>query len=72
MSWLFIDSSCYTLEELADLLRLPAQALETPAAHGPLPGRRIAGEWRFARAAIIEWLAQGEAPRRPGAAAASG
>jgi excisionase family DNA binding protein len=23
---------------------------------GELPGRRLRGEWRFARAAVLEWL----------------
>jgi predicted transcriptional regulator len=50
-----------TLDELSSLLRLPAEALETHAQDGELPGRRIAGEWRFARAGILEWLASGAA-----------
>jgi excisionase family DNA binding protein len=45
-----------TLEELAKLLRLPAEAVEALAKDGELPGRRIAGEWRFARSAVLEWL----------------
>jgi excisionase family DNA binding protein len=27
------------------------------AEHGELPGRRIAGSWRFARTALLDWLA---------------
>jgi excisionase family DNA binding protein len=27
------------------------------AESGDLPGRRIGGEWRFARAALLAWLA---------------
>jgi excisionase family DNA binding protein len=49
-----------TLEELSSLLRLPSPALEALARDGELPGRRIAGEWRFARSAIFEWLSRGE------------
>jgi excisionase family DNA binding protein len=49
-----------TLDELASLLRLPTQAVETLARNGEPPGRRIAGEWRFARSAVLEWLARGE------------
>jgi excisionase family DNA binding protein len=45
-----------TLDELAQLLRLPADAVEALAKDGELPGRRIAGEWRFARSAVLEWL----------------
>ena len=49
-----------TLEELSSLLRLPTTALEALAEDGLLPGRRIAGEWRFARSAILEWLSRRE------------
>jgi len=49
-----------TLAELSSLLRLPAPALEALARDGELPGRRIAGEWRFARSAVLEWLSRGE------------
>ena len=45
-----------TLDELAQLLRLPADTVEALAKDGELPGRRIAGEWRFARAGVLEWL----------------
>jgi excisionase family DNA binding protein len=49
-----------TLEELAELLRLePAEVLASARA-GDIPGRRFGEEWRFARAAVIEWLARGE------------
>jgi hypothetical protein len=52
-----------TLDELASWLRLPAEALEIRARVGDLPGRRIGGEWRFARAAVLEWLSEGEGAR---------
>jgi excisionase family DNA binding protein len=55
-----------TLEELASLLRLPSQAVEALARDGELPGRRIAGEWRFGRSAVLEWLARGEAAEHGG------
>jgi excisionase family DNA binding protein len=48
-----------TLEELARLLRLPADAVEALANEGELPGRRIAGEWRFVRSAVLDWLSAG-------------
>ena len=49
-----------TLEELSSLLRLPSEALEALAREGELPGRRVAGEWRFARSAILEWLSRSD------------
>jgi excisionase family DNA binding protein len=61
-----------TLEELASLLRLEAQAVEALALDGGLPGRRIAGEWRFGRSAVLEWLARGEAAEHGGGEAPGG
>jgi excisionase family DNA binding protein len=55
-----------TLEELARLLRLPEDALQALANDGELPGRRIAGEWRFVRQAVLDWLAEGERAVRSG------
>jgi excisionase family DNA binding protein len=64
-----------TLEEAADLLQVDAAAVEQLVRGGELPGRRIAEQWRFARAAVLAWLAQGQAPvpaqeRPPGSPAA--
>ena len=39
-----------TVETTDDGLAELAQAVE-------LPGRRLAGEWRFARDAVLDWLA---------------
>ncbi len=61
-----------TLEELASLLRLPTQTAETLARDGEVPGRRIAGEWRFARSAVVEWLARGEGAGDAGGEAPAG
>lgn len=49
-----------TLEEVAELLRVPDMTVRFLAERGELPGRRLADEWRFARAAVLAWLAQGE------------
>jgi hypothetical protein len=51
-----------TLGETAALLRLPIEPVETLAQEGALPGRKIAGEWRFARSAVLLWLSQGGHP----------
>jgi hypothetical protein len=39
-------------------LQLTAAAVERLAEQGELPGRQLAGEWRFSRAALLAWLAQ--------------
>jgi excisionase family DNA binding protein len=46
-----------TLEEVADLLQVDPEEIEELAGGGELPGRRIGDAWRFARAAVLEWLA---------------
>jgi excisionase family DNA binding protein len=53
-----------TLEEVAQLLRLPVKAVESLARAGDLPGRQVDQEWRFARAAVLRWLAAGERTER--------
>src|SRR5436309_3712242 len=55
-----------TLEETAALLKLPADAVRSRAEEGDLPGQRFGNEWRFARTAVLDWLANGDRqkPRR--------
>ena len=36
----------------------PRAAVSELADAGELPARRVGGEWRFARAAILSWLGQ--------------
>src|SRR5213592_240101 len=49
-----------TLDEVAALLRLPAEDVRARAEAGDLPGRRFGDEWRFGRAAVLDWLAAGD------------
>jgi excisionase family DNA binding protein len=60
-----------TLEEIARLLKVPPDAVRSRAEEGELPGRRFGKEWRFARMAVLAWLARGEAQERRGTKAAS-
>ena len=53
-----------TLEEAAALLKLPADTVRSRAEEGDLAGRRFGKEWRFARIAILAWLADGDPPKR--------
>jgi excisionase family DNA binding protein len=48
-----------TLDEVAALLRVPPNEVRARAVHGDLPGRRFGDEWRFVRAAVLAWLANG-------------
>ena len=49
-----------TLQETAELLRLPVETVRASALAGALPGRVFGDEWRFARAAVLAWLAGGD------------
>jgi PTS system nitrogen regulatory IIA component len=44
------------LEELADYLQRDARELNKLASRGHLPGHKVSGRWRFARAEINHWL----------------
>jgi excisionase family DNA binding protein len=50
-----------TLDEVAEMLRLPAETVEASAKQGTLPGRLVGSEWRFTRSAVLQWLS-GETP----------
>src|SRR6266700_2835028 len=52
-----------TLEEVAAFLKLSPDAIRSRAEEGDLPGRRFGNEWRFARLAVLAWLAGGDTPR---------
>ena len=54
-----------TAEELAGFLRSPETNVIERATLGDLPGRKIGGEWRFARHAVLEWL-EGTDGAKPG------
>jgi excisionase family DNA binding protein len=58
------DCEVVTLQQAAALLKLPVDAVRSRAEDGDLPGRRFGTEWRFARAAVLEWLARGDTKRR--------
>ena len=49
-----------TLAEVARLLKVSTDAVRSRAEEGELPGRRFGNEWRFARQAVLGWLADGE------------
>jgi excisionase family DNA binding protein len=46
-----------TAAEAADLLRTTEETVIELAQRGDLPGRKLGEEWRFARPAILDWLA---------------
>jgi excisionase family DNA binding protein len=46
-----------SLGELAHWLEVDEDTVRSLAESGELPGRRLGDEWRFARAAVLDWLA---------------
>jgi excisionase family DNA binding protein len=59
-----VGDEVLTLEEVARLLKVSADAVRSRAEEGELPGRRFGKQWRFARMAVLAWLADGEAQKR--------
>lgn len=49
-----------TLAEAAAFLRVSEDGLRADAEAGRVPGRVVAGEWRFVRPTLLEWLSQSE------------
>lgn len=45
-----------TAEEVARYLRRDVREIQRLADRGYLPGRKVAGQWRFARAEIVHWV----------------
>ena len=48
-----------TAAQAAELLAVDEQAILELAEDGQLPGRKVAGQWRFARGALLDWLSSG-------------
>jgi excisionase family DNA binding protein len=51
-----------TVEQAAQLLQSEPETVRELAQAGELPGRRIGGEWRFLRQAVLAWLGGGQPP----------
>jgi PTS system nitrogen regulatory IIA component len=51
-----MSSEMMNLEQLASYLRRDVREVTKLASRGHLPGRKVAGEWRFARAEINHWI----------------
>jgi hypothetical protein len=50
------EGEILTLAEAAQFLRVSEDGLKADAVGGKVPGRVVAGEWRFNRAALLCWL----------------
>lgn len=52
----FMTHEDFDVDSLAVYLHLTPQQVEKLTSRGKIPGRRVAGDWRFARAEIHHWL----------------
>jgi excisionase family DNA binding protein len=52
-----------TPKQAARFLQVDEEKLLALAAEGHVPGRRVGDDWRFARAALIEWLSGPDGPQ---------
>jgi excisionase family DNA binding protein len=46
-----------TVEEAADLLRIPRSSVYTLAQQGRIPAQKVGRHWRFHRETLIKWIA---------------
>jgi excisionase family DNA binding protein len=54
----FSPPDVLTVDELAAWLQTDAATIAKLADDGELPGRKLGDEWRFARDAVLDWLAR--------------
>jgi excisionase family DNA binding protein len=54
----FSPPDVLTVDELAAWLQTDATTITQLADDGELPGRKLGDEWRFAREAVLDWLAR--------------
>jgi excisionase family DNA binding protein len=49
-----------TVEEVAELLRIPVSSVYKLAHSRKLPAQKVGRHWRFHRDTIIQWIANGQ------------
>lgn len=50
------DAAVFTIEELADYLKVPKSSLYKLAQEGKIPCQKVGKHWRFRKEAIDHWL----------------
>jgi excisionase family DNA binding protein len=53
-----LESSVFTIEELAEYLKISKSTLYKLAQEGNLPGQKVGKHWRFHRDTVNDWLRQ--------------
>ncbi len=49
-----------TVEEAAELLRIPRSSVYKLAQEGKIPGLKVGRHWRFHRQTLLNWIASGQ------------
>ncbi len=51
------NADVLTVEEAADLLRIPRSSVYKLAQEGKIPAQKVGRHWRFHRATLLKWVA---------------
>jgi excisionase family DNA binding protein len=60
------ETNIFTVQELADYLRMQPVTIYKHAKAGKLPGFKVGANWRFKKATIDGWIAEQEDQERSG------
>ena len=50
------NSDVLTVEEAADLLKIPRSSIYKLAQEGRIPAQKVGRHWRFHRATLLKWV----------------
>lgn len=53
-----------TISDLAEYLQVSKSSLYKLVQQGKVPGQKVGKHWRFSRASIDKWLAEGHSPAK--------
>ncbi len=59
-AWVDMDnpnSDILTVEEAADLLKIPRSSIYKLAQEGKMPAQKVGRHWRFYRPTLLRWIA---------------
>jgi excisionase family DNA binding protein len=51
------NSAVLTIEEAAELLKIPRSSVYKLARQGKIPAQKVGRHWRFHRATLLKWIA---------------
>lgn len=57
------DPAVMTIDEVAELLRVPKSSIYRLAQRGEIPSRKVGRHWRFHRETLEQWLKERHKPQ---------